>query len=253
MADEIITSEGDGQSIPAALAATPASKKPRAKVKPAADTPAVDHPLATLVEAEAIIEAEAPVALEAAPAVEPAPITVPQAAAPASVSTPTAAVPAEPQKDSIMATTIENMTSQTAAGTERAQAFFADASERAKGAAAKSAKLFEDATAFGKGNVEALVESSKIAAKGFETMGQDAAEFGRKQFEEATAAFKTLASVKSPTEFMKLQSDFVRSAFDSMVAETSRSTETVLKLAGEVVQPISNRIAVAAEKMKTAA
>ena len=84
-------------------------------------------------------------------------------------------------------------------------------------------------------------------------MGQDAAEFGRKQFEEATAAFKTLATVKSPTEFLKLQSDFVRSSFDALVAETSRSTETVLKLAGEVAQPISNRFAVAAEKMKTAA
>lgn len=152
-----------------------------------------------------------------------------------------------------MATTIENVTDQAAASTAKAQAFFTDAGERAKGAVAKSSKLFEDATAFGKGNVEALVESSKIAAKGFETLGQDAAEFGRKQFEEATAAFKTLATVKSPTEFMKLQSDFVRSAFDSMVAETSRSTEIVLKLAGEVAQPISNRMAVAAEKMKNAA
>ena len=37
--------------------------------------------------------------------------------------------------------------------------------------------MFEDINEFNKGNVEALVESSKIAAKGFETLGQDAAEY----------------------------------------------------------------------------
>ena len=51
----------------------------------------------------------------------------------------------------------------------------------------------------------------------------------------------------------KLQSDYVRSAFDSIVAETSKNTEAMLKLAGEVAQPISNRVAVAAEKVKIAA
>ena len=47
---------------------------------------------------------------------------------------------------------------------------------------------------FTKGNIEALVESGKIAAKGLESMGQDDAEFARKQFESATAALKTLST-----------------------------------------------------------
>ena len=98
-----------------------------------------------------------------------------------------------------------------------------------------------------------LVESSRIAAKGFETLGQEAAEYSRKSFESATAAMKTLATVKSPTEFFKLQSDFVRGAFDSYVAEASKNTEAVLKLAGDAAQPLSNRFAVAAEKVKTVA
>ena len=40
-----------------------------------------------------------------------------------------------------------------------------DFTEQAKGAMEKSAKMAEDFVAFGKGNIEALVESSKIAAK----------------------------------------------------------------------------------------
>ena len=71
--------------------------------------------------------------------------------------------------------------------------------------------------------------------------------------ESATAALKTLSSVKSPTDFLKLHSDYMRSAFDAMVAETSKNTESMLKLAGEITQPISNRVAVAAEKIKVAA
>src|SRR3546814_7170974 len=99
---------------------------------------------------------------------------------------------------------------------------------------------------FAKGNIEAIVESSKIAAKGFEALGQDSAEYGRKSFEDATATLKQFAAVKSPAEFFKLQSDYVRSAFDAVVAETSKKTEAVLKLAGDVAQPLSNRAAVAA-------
>ena len=135
----------------------------------------------------------------------------------------------------------------------QAKAMFADAGDRARGAMEKGAKMIEEMNAFGKGNVEAVVESTKIAARGIEAMGQDAAAYTRKSFEGATAAMRTLAAVKSPTEFMKLQADYARGLVDAMIAETSRSTEAMLKLAGEVAQPISNRMAIAADKMKIAA
>ena len=146
--------------------------------------------------------------------------------------------------------TIENAAQDTAAKT---QAMFGEAQQRTQAAMEKSSKLFEDMVAFNKDNLEAVVESSKIAAKGAQTLGQGAADYAKRSFETATQTLQTLSSVKSPTEFMKLQSDFARSSFDSMVAETSRSTETIMKLAGEIAQPISNRFAVAAEKMKTVA
>lgn len=148
------------------------------------------------------------------------------------------------------ASTMEN---NFEANTVKAQALFTDFNDRTKAAVEKSTKLVEEANDFAKGNVEAVVESSRIAAKGLESLGQDAAEYGRKSFESATAALKTMAAVKSPADFFKLQSDFVRGAFDAYVAETSKNTEAVLKLAGDAAQPISSRFAVAAEKVKTAA
>jgi len=150
------------------------------------------------------------------------------------------------QKEETMEATMQEATNKT-------QAMFGDVNARAKTAMEKSAKMFEDMNDFGKGNVEAIVESSRIAAKGLETLGQEAAEYTRKQFESTTAIMKNLASVKSPTELFKMQSDFIRQSFDSMVAESSKNTEAMLKLVGEIAQPLSNRVALAAEKAKIAA
>ena len=148
---------------------------------------------------------------------------------------------------------IETMNDTVKKAAAKAESLFVEFNDRAKAAMEKGSKAFDELNDFAKGNVEAVVESSTIAAKGFETLGQDAAEYGRKSFESATAAVKAFAGAKSPTDFFKLQSDYVRSTFDALVAETSKNTESLLKLAGDVAQPLSNRAAIAAEKIKVAA
>ena len=230
----------------------PTGKKPAPLVKPAGPSP-----VPPMLAAPNPPAAPAPVVVPAPTLPEPVAPPVPVAASPQpaveSLDTPAAAplaAAAAPQtppaaKEVIMET-IENVT-------EKTQTAFNDATSQAKGAVEKSQKMFEEANEFGKGNIEALVESSKIAARGFEAMSQEAAAYAKKTFEEATAAAKTLSSVKSPAEFMKLQSDYARSAFDAMVQQTSRNTEAMLKLAGEVAQPLSNRAALAAEKLKVVA
>jgi phasin family protein len=220
------------ESIPAALAATPVvpPAKPVAAPKKAAAAPK-PAPKPTVV-------VPAPVVPEIAPVIVQTPEPVVAAAA------------AVIQKEAEVMETVQSATDTAQA---RAQTLFAEANDRTKSAIEKSSKLIEEMNDFSKGNIEALVESSKIAAKGIETLGQEAADYGRKQLESATAALKTLSSIKSPTDFMKLHSDYMRSAFDAMVAETSKNTESMLKLAGEIAQPISNRVALAAEKIKVAA
>ncbi|HVI06343.1 MAG TPA: phasin family protein, partial [Sphingomicrobium sp.] len=62
---------------------------------------------------------------------------------------------------------------------------------------------------------------------------------------------RSLAEAKSPTEYLQLQSDFVRASFDRAVAESSKLTESFVKLAGEAFQPISNRASANAERFNT--
>ncbi|MBA4763070.1 phasin family protein [Sphingomonas sp.] len=236
---------------PAAKAApkVAAAAAPVVEAKPEPVVEAVTAPVEPVVEAVTEPVAEAAEIVEAAaPVVETVAETVAEAAETAAAPVTEIIEDAAPQMADTASKGIYTMEA-----IEKSQAMFAELNDKAKAAVEKNTKLVGEMTELAKGNVEALVESGKIAAKGFETMGQDAAEYSRKQFEQATATMKSLAAVKSPADFFKLQSDYVRTAFDSMVAETSKNTEAFIKLAGDAAQPVSNRVAVAMEKIKTAA
>jgi phasin family protein len=135
----------------------------------------------------------------------------------------------------------------------RMQSAFTEMNEKTKTAMEKSARAFEELGELAKGNLEAVVESSKIAAKGVESLGQEAAEYGRKSFEKTSATMKSFAAIKSPAEFFQLQSELMSSTMDHFAAEASKSSEAMLKLMNDISQPISNRVSVVTEKMKSIA
>jgi phasin family protein len=135
-------------------------------------------------------------------------------------------------------------------GSDKFQGLFADAGVRSQDLVAKSRNASEEITDLAKANVEAIAEAGRIAATGAKSIGQDVIASSRSGFEQASEAFKTLAEAKSPTEFFQLQSELLRSSFDRMVSDSSKLTEQVVKLAGEAIQPISNRASVNAERVK---
>jgi phasin family protein len=180
-------------------------------------------------------------------------------AAKTKIKTPTTKAPARAAAKTIK-TGAKTMNTQTKKAAETAKiaadqikTVMGDVNARAKTAMEKNAKIVEELADLTRGNVEALVASSKVAAKGIETMSQRAAEYGRTSFEGATSAFRGFAEVKSATDFFKLQGDFARSTFDSAVAESARVSETMLKLAGDVAEPLTSRYTVAADRVKTLA
>lgn len=134
---------------------------------------------------------------------------------------------------------------------DKAQAAFGDVQGRMKAAYDRSSRLGEEMLDFARGNVEAVMASARAAAKAGEVIGAEAADYGKKSFEQATATFRSFATVKSPTELFQLQGEFAKASFDSAVAGASKLSETMMKFAGEIAQPLSNRYALAAEKIKT--
>ena len=233
----------------AAPAPKPAAPAPKAEATPAAakaaPAPAAKAPAKAAAKPRRVKAA----AKKAAPA--PAKKSAPAARKPAvAKAAPAAAKTIKTTSETVIEGT-RTMKNETKAVADRFQAVFGDVNERAKTAIERNTRIAEELTELTKGNVEAIVASTKVAARGFETLGQEVAEFGRKSFEDASAAFKSFAEIKSPTDFFRLQSEFVRGQFDGAVAESSKLSETVLKLAGEVAQPITSRYSVAAERVKT--
>lgn len=179
-------------------------------------------------------------------------------AVPVSPPVPTAAAPAEPDpKEEAMATVINETADkvESTAGTagDAATSMAAEAQNRAQAAMGKGLKFVEEMNHFAKGNVEALVEASKIAARGAEDIAKYTADYARGSVEKANERARRIAGVKSPTELLQLQTEMAREAMDSVAQETSKFAEGYLKLLGEIAQPFQNRMALAAEKMKTAA
>ena len=129
------------------------------------------------------------------------------------------------------------------------QSIIADANGRNQEFAKRGQKAAEEFANVARANVEALVEAGRVAAEGARTIGQDFIATGRDNVEQAADAVRSLAEAKSPTEYMQLQGDFARASFDRLVAESSRLTETMVKLAGEAFQPLSNRATANAERL----
>lgn len=131
------------------------------------------------------------------------------------------------------------------------QTLFADANERSQELVKRSQKVAEELADLARANVEAVVEAGRLASEGARSIGQDVVATSRDGVEQAADAIRSLAEAKSPTEYLQLQGEFARASFDRVVAESSRLTESLVKLAGEAFQPISNRATANAERFNT--
>lgn len=147
-------------------------------------------------------------------------------------------------------TVVPAMEKATAEVVAQAQAAQEQMSEKMREMMEKSMKSMTEMSEFAKGNLEAMIESAKAAAAGAETITAHVVEASKAAMEEAQAAFKAMATAKSPNELMQAQNDYAKSQFDKAVSSWSHMSETWLKVAGDVVQPISSRMAVAAETVK---
>jgi phasin family protein len=148
---------------------------------------------------------------------------------------------------------LKEKTMDTTQFTTKMKSAVGEAQVKAKEAFDKGAATFGEYNEFTKGNLEAVVASGKILASGMQSLGSTAVADGKSAFETLTAEVKELAAVRSPADFFKLQGEFLRRNFDMAVANTSKNSEAVLKLASDVAAPISARVNLAVEKVKQTA
>lgn len=165
-------------------------------------------------------------------------------------------------KDSTMATafettqdnvksTVAHMNTSAEAALENSKAAMEQMTAKSREAIETSMKSMDEMADMARGNVEAVIASARAATTGLEQVAAHVTEASRKSFEEMTTIAKSMAAAKTPNELMQLQSDFAKTQFDGVVAEFSKMTEMMMKISGDIFEPMQNRMAISADKMKT--
>lgn len=247
---------------PAKAAATKSvASKPAAKpVAAAAPEPVAPEPVAVAPVAPAPKATKSPVAAVKAPepTVTRAEEKPAKAAASPTVAKPKAAPKTAPEQTKpafaglLTNFMLEETTMDMSANFTNFQDAVAEAQAKAKEAFEKGTSMMGEASDFTKGNVEAMMEASKILAEGMQSIGAELVSEGRSAFESMSGDIKELAAAKSPTDFFKLQSEMARKNFDSAVATSSKNSEAMLKLMSDAMAPLSGRVSMAMEKVRTA-
>jgi hypothetical protein len=145
---------------------------------------------------------------------------------------------------------IKDMTMDMSTNFTGFQTAMTEAQAKAKAAFEKSSTAMGEVGEFAKGNVEAVIASGKIFAEGCQEIGSTMVAESRTAFEAMTGDIKELAAAKSPTDFLKIQSDMLRKSFDNAVAYSSKNSETFLKLMSDAAAPLSGRVSLAVEKVR---
>lgn len=242
-------------SVPEAAGQAPAAPNPAKRANSAAKPPAAKKAVnATAAPKQVVTARKSAVTKKAATARKPAavvakpaaPVKLAKAVKPAfksSIKTnPVLAI-----KETLMAT------KKTTDFTKTIKTAAADVQLKAKLALAKGSAVLSEASDFTKGNVDAVVASGKIMAAGMQDIGKGYVAEGKAAYETMTADVKELTAVKSPADFLRIQTAIVRRNVDHAFSLGAKNSEAVLKLAGESFAPLSARVSLAVDKVKKAA
>ncbi len=100
-----------------------------------------------------------------------------------------------------------------------------------------------DMQKFGKDNMDAALKTFGVVSQGAQAVAVETADYAKKSFENGTAAFEKLAGAKSLDKAIEIQSDFVKSAYEGFVAQSSKIGELYANFAKEAFRPYQGFVA----------
>ncbi|MBB3608008.1 phasin family protein [Rhizobium sp. BK602] len=112
---------------------------------------------------------------------------------------------------------------------------------------------FDEANKKGKEAIDTALKSYSDVSKGFQAIATETAEYSKKSFQDGVAHLETLAGVKSFEAAFELQSNFVKSSYESFVAEATKLGELYADLAKTAYKPFEAPVAAATKAASKAA
>jgi phasin family protein len=102
-------------------------------------------------------------------------------------------------------------------------------------------KGFDDFTSFGQANIDALIQTNTVFAKGVEEFSKEIASLARASMETGAAAAKATFAAKTVTDVVAVQTDFAHASLQKLLANWARFGELGVKLATETASPLAAR------------
>lgn len=109
-------------------------------------------------------------------------------------------------------------------------------------------KIAQDAAAAGQDQVDALVKSSTILAKGVEDILKTCMEIAQETTEKSQSVAKTVMACKTLNEFTDVQTRLAQASFDEFMTNATRISEKTVKLYTEAFEPINDQMGKAMKK-----
>ncbi|MEM6489208.1 MAG: phasin family protein [Pseudomonadota bacterium] len=103
-------------------------------------------------------------------------------------------------------------------------------------------KGFEGVASFNQDNLDAMMESTRIAAKAAESVNQQMVAYSKRSYEESIAAAKDIAGAKSAVELVEKQASFAKAAMETLFAEASKMNDTLSAATKEASAPLTARL-----------
>jgi len=115
----------------------------------------------------------------------------------------------------------------------------------------KSIAAFDGLAVNSKLNLEALADAAGVTAECAQTLGAQAAAYGKKAVEDHLAVAKKLATAKSVQEAFDIQTGYAKSAMDAYVTELTRFSDSFTASMQRAAKPLNERFAAATEQFAT--
>lgn len=102
---------------------------------------------------------------------------------------------------------------------------------------------FDSIQKFGKDNVDATMKTFGAVSQGAQAIAIEATDFAKKSFEQGTATLEKLVGAKSLDKAIEIQTDYVRSAYERFVAQSTKMGELYANVAKDAFKPFEGLVA----------
>ncbi|MGL3605628.1 phasin family protein [Rhizobium sp. G187] len=101
---------------------------------------------------------------------------------------------------------------------------------------------FDEANKKGKEAMDTMLKNYSEVARGFQAIATEAGDYSKKSFQDMASYMEALTTVKSVEAVFELQTSFLKSSYESFVAEATKLSEMYADLAKTAYKPFEAQI-----------